>query len=312
MSLRTAANCGLGDLLRASGFRSLAFSPLLLAFGSGSWAPAVKSISNGSAPERIVYIVAHQDDWQLFMGDAAVESLGTGAPAIFVYLTAGDDGRDSVYWLARERAALASVRIAAGVASTRGDSADCKPVIVLEHTIRKCAIGNTDSFFLRLPDGKRNGAGFPRYDNQSMRRLRAKRIAAITAVDGSATYQDWDDLVSTVSELVGVGGLKAQVHTTDPSIVINPHDHFDHRITGLLVAELKKRRGLAVRYYVGYALSTRAANRTNAQSREKTEAFLASDQERMRSNRSWSAFREHPAFYSACMTRTYARTLEIH
>src|SRR5205814_6810947 len=106
MALRTAANCGLEDLLRASGFRSLAFSPLLLAFGSGSWAPAVKSISNGIAPERIVYIVAHQDDWQLFMGDAAVESLGTGAPAIFVYLTAGDDGRDSVYWLARERAAL--------------------------------------------------------------------------------------------------------------------------------------------------------------------------------------------------------------
>ena len=243
------------------------------------------------------------------MGDVAVEGFRTGAPATFIYLTAGDDGRDSVYWQTRERAALASVRIAGGTAIPRTDSTGCKPVVVLKHTMRRCVLGNAESYFLRLPDGQKNGSGFSRYNNQSLRRLRLRTISAITAVDESATYQGWDDLVSTIAELVSSDSTQtAQVHTTDPSVVVNPHDHFDHRIVGLLVAELRKSQSLAVRYYVGYALGTRAPNRSNAQAREKTEVFLAYDQEMMRSNTKWSAYREHPAFYSECMIRTYART----
>ena len=247
------------------------------------------------------------------MGDVAVEGFRTGAPATFIYLTAGDDGRDSGYWQARERAALASVRIAVGMAIARTDSIECRPFVVMKHAIRQCVLGNTESYFLRLPDGQRNGSGFSRYNKQSLRRLRMREISAITAVDGSATYQGWDDLVSTVAELVGDNsGESARVHTTDPSVAINPHDHFDHRIAGLVVAELRKRKSLDVRYYVGYALGTRAPNRSSAQAREKTEVFMAYDQEMMRSKGKWSAYREHPAFYSECMMRTYARTPRAH
>lgn len=243
------------------------------------------------------------------MGDVAVEGFRAGAPATFIYLTAGDDGRDSVYWQTRERAALASVRIAGQTAIARADSTECKPVVVMKHTMRRCVLGNSESYFLRLPDGQRNGSGFSRYNNQSLRRLRLRKISAIIAVDGSATYQGWNDLVSTIAELVSSdSSQRALVHTTDPSVMVNPHDHFDHRIAGLLVAELRKSKSLDVRYYVGYALGTRAPNRSNAQAREKTEVFLAYDQEMMRSNAKWSAYREHPAFYSECMMRTYART----
>ena len=231
-------------------------------------------------------------------------------PATFIYLTAGDDGRDSVYWETRERAALASARVATGIAIGGADSTECKPVVVLKHTMRRCVLGSTESYFLRLPDGQRNGSGFSRYNNQSLRRLRLRNISAITAVDGSATYQGWDDLVSTVAELIG-DGSQVRVHTTDPSVAINPHDHFDHRIAGLLVAQLRRGTSLDVRYYVGYALSTRAPNRSSAKAREKTEVFLAYDQEMMRSNKKWSAYREHPAFYSGCMMRTYVRTPRV-
>ena len=268
----------------------------------------VRLLSNSERGERMAYVVAHEDDWQVFMGDVVVEGLRTGAPATFVYLTAGDDGRDSVYWRTRERAALASLRVAAGTSIERADSADCRNVALRGHSVRRCVLGNTDSFFLRLPDGNRNGAGFARYSHQSMRRLRARKISAITAVDGSTTYHGWDDLISTVSELVSSDrGENLQVHTSDPSIAINPHDHFDHRIAGLLVAELKKRRDLDLRYYVGYALGTRAPNRSSAQAREKTELFIAYDQEMTRSHKEWSAYREHPKFYSDCMMRTYSR-----
>lgn len=275
----------------------------------GSAGQPVKAISNSSPSQNNVYVVAHQDDWQLFMGDVAAEGFGTGASATFIYLTAGDDGRDSVYWQARELAALASVRIAAGTVLARTDSTECKLVVVMKHAMRRCSLGNTESYFLRLPDGQRNGSGFFRYNKQSLRRLRMRKISAITAVDGSATYEGWDDLVSTVAELINSdSGASPRVHTTDPSVVVNPHDHFDHRIAGLLVAELRKSKSLDVRYYVGYALGTRAPNRSNSQAREKTEVFLAYDQEMMRSNKNWSAYREHPAFYSQCMMRTYART----
>jgi hypothetical protein len=181
---------------------------------------------------------------------------------------------------------------------------------VNDHAIRKCVVARTVSFYLRLPDGKRDGAGFARHAYQSLRKLRSKKIAAITAVDGSTTYRDWADLRNTIGTLIGVdsGGSDIVLHSSDPSISINPHDHFDHRITGLLVEDLRKKAGLNTRYYLGYALGARAANRSTDEAREKTAIFLAYDKEMMRVNRAWGAFGEHPAFYSQCMSRTYART----
>jgi len=242
------------------------------------------------------------------MGDAVSGILRAGSSATFIYLTAGDDGRDSVYWQTRERAALRSTAVAmsSGVPDTQ--EIQCATITAVKHAVRRCSLGSTESYFLRLPDGKRNGAGFPRYDHQSLRLLRAKRISSMTAVDSSATYQGWSDLVATVEELVGTDGESGVlIHTTDPSKAANPHDHFDHRMAGLLVEDLRKRGVSGARYYEGYALATRAANRSNAQARVKTGIFMAYDSEMMRVNKDWSAYREHPAFYSQCMVRTYAR-----
>jgi hypothetical protein len=269
-------------------------------------AQSIRILSNTLRPPRAVFVVAHQDDWQLFMGDVAAESLRKTS-AVFIYLTAGDDGRDSAYWRTRERAALHSTIVAAG-SQINPDSIECMAFPVEGHRVRKCLIGNIESYFLRLPDGRRNGAGFDRYSFQSMRKLRAKKIAKMTAVDGSAAYQGWEDLVSTVGSLVGASDGGVQIHTMDPGIAANPHDHFDHRLVGLLTDELRKRTRLDVRYYVGYALASRAANRSTGQAREKTAIFMAYDREMMRENKNWSAYREHPAFYSECMLRTYART----
>jgi len=281
---------------------------LLIASGAVSGQSLVNSLSN-TADVRNVFVVAHQDDWQLFMGDVAAQAVRTTAPATFIYLTAGDDGRDSVYWNTRERAALRSTRVVVGLATSGSDTTGCTSVPVLEHSIRKCVVGNTKSFFLRLPDGKRDGTGFARHDYQSMRRLGTGKIKTITAVDGSTSYRGWKDLVSTVDALISdSAGFRSVVHTTDPSVVVNPHDHFDHRMTGRLIEELRRQRNFVVRYYVGYALATRADNRSSEQARLKTAIFTAYDEEIMRVNKSWSAYGEHPGFYSECMRRTYART----
>jgi hypothetical protein len=184
-------------------------------------------------------------------------------------------------------------------------------VQVLSHSIRKCIVGKTESYFLRLPDGRRNGAGFAGHRYQSLKKLRANQITAMAAVDGSTTYNGWNDLARTVSSLIGqeTAASRITLHATDPSKAINPHDHFDHRMVGLIVYDLRKSRTLDTRFYVGYAVATRAANRTTDQARTKEQLFLAYDQEMMRANKKWSAYAEHPAFYSQCIVRTYARTV---
>jgi LmbE family N-acetylglucosaminyl deacetylase len=281
---------------------------LFLTVVSAAQQAAVRYISN-LPPRRNFFVVAHQDDWQLFMGDVVAKEISSGTPATFVYLTAGDDGRDTLYWQTREKAALESTRLVAGTAKADSALFGCSMTEVRGHAIRKCVIAKTESYFLRLPDGKRNGAGFADHDYQSLRKLRGETIAAITAVDGSATYHGWEDLVSTVSTLIksssGEGDIV--IHANDPSITVNPHDHFDHRMAGLLVADLRKKEKWKAQYYVGYALATRAVNRSNDQARQKTALFGAYDREMLAVNKAWGAYKEHPAFYSDCMLRTYAR-----
>jgi hypothetical protein len=245
------------------------------------------------------------------MGDVVARRVQSGNPVVFIYLTAGDDGRDSLYWATRERGALQSTRIAVGVAAMDSATDQCTVVEVLDHAIRKCTIANTESFFLRLPDGHRNGIGFASHSYQSLRKLRRKRITSISAVDGSATYSSWADIKSTVGALISESSAnqRVTVHTSDPSVVVNPHDHFDHRMAGLLVFDSRKQNRWNVVYYAGYALATRAANRSEDQVRQKTTLFLAYDNVMKQANTKWSAYRERPVFYSECMLRTYARRI---
>ena len=256
-------------------------------------------------------IVAHQDDWQLFMGDIIARRIQSGGQVVFIYLTAGDDGRDSLYWTTRERAALASTRVALGLAPLDSAAGLCSMARSHGHQIRKCTIGNTDSYFFRLPDGQRGGAGFARHSFESLRKLRARRIKSITAVDSATSYDSWVDLTSTISELIGTSspGRIVTTHTSDASVVVNPHDHFDHRMAGLLVADLRRTNKWNVEYYAGYALATRAANRSRNQARQKQALFLAYDRVMTDANPTWSAYRERPRFYSDCMVRTYARSV---
>lgn len=80
-------------------------------------------------------------------------------------------------------------------------------------------------------------------------------------------------------------------------------------MAGLLVADSRRKNRWNVVYYAGYALAGRAANRSGDQARLKTTLFLAYDAAMTRINPKWSAYREHPGFYSECMLRTYERKI---
>jgi LmbE family N-acetylglucosaminyl deacetylase len=280
----------------------VASSWIVLTPGMAVAQSTVSLISNQFTQVDIA-VVAHQDDWQLFMGDVLTHRLHSGNRGVFIYLTAGDDGRDSLYWQTRESAALRSTRIAAGISVA--EPLACSVVRVRDHSIRKCSLGNTESYFLRLPDGKRDGKGFARYGYGSLRKLRSNQSSEISAIDASTTYRGWTDLEATVGAIADMNSSAVTIHTSDPNVARNPHDHFDHRMAGVLVADLRKRQQLGAMYYVGYALATRAVNRSTAQTQAKTVLLLAYDREMTAVNKNWSAYQEHRAFYSECMQRTY-------
>src|SRR5258707_2016200 len=163
----------------------------------------IRYVTNAPPSRRDVFVVAHEDDWQLFMGDIAARKIRAGDSVSFIYLTAGDDGRDSLYWRTRERAALQSTRVAIGRDASDSTEVRCSTTTVLNHAIQQCVVANTRSYFLRLPDGKRNGMGFASHDHQSLRKLRGKKIPVVNAVDASAAYDGWEDLTGTISNVIG-------------------------------------------------------------------------------------------------------------
>jgi GlcNAc-PI de-N-acetylase len=178
--LPNAINASTGVVRRLLSWVRITALILVASLPAGAQKPSSASLD--------AVIVAHQDDWQLFMGDVIARRVQSGAHVVFVYLTAGDDGRDAVYWATREKGVLQSTRIAAGVAAGDRSADHCSTVGILDHAIRKCTIANTESYFLRLPDGHRNGIGFSRHSFQSLRKLRQRRIPAMSAVDGSTVY----------------------------------------------------------------------------------------------------------------------------
>jgi len=50
-------------------------------------------------------------------------------------------------------------------------------------------------------------------------------------------------------------GSPITLHANDPNVAVNPRDHSDHRMAGLVAADLKKKDDWRLIYYVGYALA---------------------------------------------------------
>ena len=217
------------------------------------------------------YVGAHQDDWQFFMGDHAARSLLAGNKVLFVYLTAGDAGRDSTYWTTRERAANASIDTLVRVGSW-----SCGTHTVSSHPIKRCTKANTVSYYLRLPDGN-SGDGFG-YGFGSLRWLR-DRATAVMPRDSSTTYTTWSDLTSTVRAIIleEAGGLPVHLRGPEYDRDLNPSDHRDHTAAG--DAALAAALNLGWRYdlFVGYNTSQRPVNLTAEETEWKRLLMAAYD-----------------------------------
>ncbi len=229
------------------------------------------------------YFSAHQDDWQLFMNPPAFADVRAGDPCVFVHMTAGDAGlgtgaagRKQPLYRARENGALCAIRFMADPDWEPPAEPMSATETINGHAIACVRYRNTAAYFLRLPDGSPAGTGYAETGLQSLQRLADGQIDRMTAVDGSASFQDWADLAATLRALIEHerGEMPATLHLPDPDAGINPGDHSDHYVTAK--AALDAARGLTCERvgHLGYA-GMNLPHNLSPQDRDRQNAVYA-------------------------------------
>ena len=207
------------------------------------------------------YVVAHADDWQLFMYPNVYNDLvASGNKVVFIITTAGDAGADETYWRAREEGSKSSVRFCLAPLAALSQSNGTREFN--GHTVNYWSANNATCYFLRLPDGNLNGNGFPAYDYQSLSKFKMGQISTITAVDDSTTYHSWSDFYTTLQTIIfseSLGLSNIWINYLNPDTSANPNDHRDHIATGQAIQDMSIISSLRQALFVGYNINNVSA-----------------------------------------------------
>jgi hypothetical protein len=201
------------------------------------------------------YVVAHADDWQLFMQPNAYYDLITpDGKVIFIITTAGEAGADEAFCSAREEGCKSSIRFCLAPLGSVLESSGTREIN--SHPIRYWSANSVTCYFLRLPDGNLDGSGFSSYNYQSLTKLREGEINTITAIDNSSTYTSWPDFCNTIQgifQLESNDFQNASVNYINPDTSQNPNDHNDHIATGQAIPSMAISSNLRQALFVGYS-----------------------------------------------------------
>jgi hypothetical protein len=276
-------------LLEARGGLSSCFAAILI-LGAAVLAGAPMlpqgTRAAGAAREKVsFYFAAHEDDWQLFMNPSAfVDVTDPKAKTVFVHTTAGDaglgvgaGGRKHPYYLARENGAETAIRFMADSGEQPADTVESR-VSFNGHPIYRIGYRNTAAYFLRLPDGHPSGSGFPGTGHPSRERLAKGEINVLSAIDGTAIYRGWNDLVTTIRAILDYDRGEAasvQLNVAERLATANPEDHSDHQMTAKAALEAAGDLACARRtHYVDYA-SAKLPENLDPQERDMESSVLA-------------------------------------
>ncbi len=226
----------------------------------------------------VMNIVAHQDDDILFTNPDLINSIRGKNCIRTVYVTAGDAGADSYYWLAREQASEAAYDTMRGYKDIW-----VKRIVRLPGgQYATIATPQTDHsislIFLRTPDGNVGGQGFSTSGYESLSRLFAGKVPHLDSVDRQSSY--------TADELTR--GLAALMKTYQPTVVrtqaddydVRYPDHSDHIATGhftdkafTLYSETKLQPEARLFHYMGYPIHGLGQNLSPTEMAEKEQIF---------------------------------------
>lgn len=229
-----------------------------------------------------VYITAHPDDWQLFMGaDACADVQKARSKTVFICLTGGQANTPADnFWKAREAGCQASVHLATTMASpTTGPLPEPQTILINGHSITMVRYQGAVAYFLRLSDGAPDGKGQSRGKFQSMEML-FKEGRSMTPLDGGATYTTWPDLVQTVRSILKkeVCNNPVNLHIPQPNAQYNVKDHSDHRMAGRVALAATKQVECRTMMYTGYSIARQPINLSAEQVANQRAVYKAYSQ----------------------------------
>jgi len=230
------------------------------------------------------YVFAHADDWQIFTNPFA-DVTTPPMKIVFVHTTAagacGADGNNPQghlvpLYIAFEEGAKAGARALADANQTDYASPHTDNVLhhgsLNSHFVLRYTFRNTVSYFLRLPEAGNNQFCCNGSDGHIQAACLVTLQSAnatfptLTAVDGSTTYQRWQDLVLTLTSLVKTEAIHTRnsdltFNIQDPDSNANEFDNPDHYATGAAMLEVTQAFPQAkVTLYCGYSLALNPSN----------------------------------------------------
>jgi LmbE family N-acetylglucosaminyl deacetylase len=212
------------------------------------------------------FIVAHSDDWFLFMGKQALDAIGDGSNGNrigFVYVTATNfvdgskaqtgpeiEGKFALGLRARESATIATALSIFGRHPDFPEDFPDTPVNGVNFETRRIngrdiayySVRNTFHYCLRLPDGDVDGTGSAWTGNQSLMRLRRDGVPCVAQGPLPARYETWNDLTGTLRAIFDAetaGETHSWLNYLDPNDSKQPFadGHPDHFHVALAVED---------------------------------------------------------------------------
>lgn len=225
-----------------------------------------------------INIVAHEDDDLLFMNPDIIHDINAGYCIRTVYITAGDAGSGSLYWVGRERGSEAAY-----------DLMDGPPQDIWTERIVKLATnefvtianprGNhkISLIFMRLPDGNINGNGFKNSHYESLARLEANKISVMHSVDGQSSYTS--SQLTAALTLLMYSYQPTEIRTQSNYVGHKSPDHSDHMAVGHFVKKAYKqyegRIIIPLKFYIGYPIRGMPENISGKDLQAKQNTFFA-------------------------------------
>lgn len=186
---------------------------------------------NNEYKSAAVYVSAHHDDWQLFMGsNFFADAQDLHKKVVLVVTTSGcfEPGKFCAVRIAGLGASIKYITDLQAIAL----KADSGFLSFQKFSIPFYRHNNITVLLLNLPDGNTTGEGFERFGNRSLSKFRKGDFADLFTTDSANVFHHWDQLIEVLGGVVRgeLNSCKGAVtlHLPDTSMAINPLDHPDH------------------------------------------------------------------------------------
>jgi LmbE family N-acetylglucosaminyl deacetylase len=232
----------------------------------------------------VMNIVAHEDDDLLFMNPDIIHELDQGYCERSVFITAGDAGEGTFYYLNRQKGSEAAYADMLHIADVWNDK--IVEIAPNEYVTMASPKDNTrvTLVFVHLPDGGLENTGFALTGFQTITKLYRGNIKTITSVDNQSSYTLSTLENALVSLMTFFNPAEIRTQSTYSGSTTPIKDHPDHNTVGALVTITAKEynndvygnlTNIPVEYYEGYPMRLRPVNVSGEDQLLKEAAYVA-------------------------------------